>query len=546
MKDIRLHPAVFVFLFMVFSMPALAQVEDAVPGDSLTKHSNSSVFRDYQSGSTELVQPSDLGYQLWEELTLVRKANGGDPEAQQELGSRYFFGNGFPVDTARAAYWIHKAADQNMPIGQYNFGIFLNNGWGVNWNPFEAYNEFKAAAAKSLPEAEFAVGISYTDNLIVPLDLAKAYKWIKAAADAKYEPALEVLPKLISRMKPAQDDSIQSAGYSTTSARNDSSFSAAAPSQEPIFLAFGPDTTSRVSDLTLLNEAFREGNEKFKTALGVSDIFSTSATKGSGSEQESEKDSTAITMIVHTAEAGSPEALIVLGRCFELGIGFPRDRILAAEQYLRASRLDSRRAPMLLLSLVRQNGFLEEVESRCKKGGDDAAFVWAGLTELGLDQRLDYKQAFHLLQIAADHGNIPSLIELGRCYYTGQWTARNPVLGRRSWLRAAEEGSSDAEIRLAAAAVLSDSGAEQASLSDTIQFLSEASNDGSIVGQLALGYCFEKGIGVTQNTPEAVRLYRNCAERGSESGYDALKRMYDDLRPKDKEFDVEPDSTNAE
>jgi hypothetical protein len=248
-------------------------------------------------------------------------------------------------------------------------------------------------------------------------------------------------------------------------------------------------------------------------------------------------------MIAHAADAGSPEALTVLGRCFELGVGFPRDRIFAAEEYLRAARMDSRRAPVLLLSLVREKGFFEEVESRCKKGDDDAAFVWAGMTELGLDQRLDNKQAFHLLATAADHDNIPSLIELGRCYYTGQWITRNPVLGRESWLRAAKDGSRDAEIRLAAAAVLSDSGATQTPFADTIYTLTEASNGGSIVGQLALGYCFEKGIGVNQNTPEAVRLYRNCAERGSQSAYDALKQMYDQLRPNEKEFDVQQDST---
>ncbi|MFZ1080890.1 MAG: hypothetical protein WAO19_03080 [Candidatus Kryptoniota bacterium] len=478
---------------------------------------------------------------------LVRSANDGDPAAQQELGSRYFFGKGFPIDTVRAAYWIHKAADQNMSIAQYNFGVFLNNGWGVEWNPFEAYRQFKAAAAHDLPEAEFAVGISYTDNLVVPMDLTKAYRWIKAAAEAKFEPAQEVLPKLIRRMNPMPNDSVSSAGSSTTAAGNDSTLSAGSQAEEPIFLNFGPDTTSHVSDLTLLNEAFREGNEKFKNALGVSDIFSASAAKPSAAGGKgAEKDSTAISMIASAADAGSPEAFTVLGRCFELGIGFPVDRILAAEQYLRAARMDSRRAPVLLLSLVHEKAFFEEVESRCKKGDDDAAFVWAGLTELGLDQRIDDKQAFHLLATAADHDNIPSLIELGRCYYTGQWTTRNPVLGRQCWLRAANEGSRDAEIRLAAAAVLSDSGEAQASLADTISTLTEASNDGSIVGQLALGYCFEKGIGVSQNTQEAVRLYRNCAERGSQSAYDALKRMYDQLRPREKEFDVEQDSTRIE
>jgi TPR repeat protein len=201
--------------------------------------------------------------------------------------------------------------------------------------------------------------------------------------------------------------------------------------------------------------------------------------------------------------------------------------------------MDSRHGLALLLQLVREKGFPEEVESRTKAGDDDAAFVWAGLTELGLDNRLLEDQALHLLEQAADHDHIPSLIELGRCYYTGQWTTRSPAMGAKYWQRAAGKGSRDAEIRLAAAAVVSDSGRADSTLADSIRILSTGMGDGSTIAQLALGYCYENGVGVAQNTPQAVRLYRNCAQRGSENAYNALKRMYDKLRPKDPEFDVD-------
>jgi TPR repeat protein len=540
----------FYLLFIVVILVHSASSSAAFEQDSLKSHSNSSVFKDYQPSSMQLVQPSYLEYQLWEELSLVRKANQGDPVAEEELGTRYFFGKGFPIDTGLAAYWIGKAAGHNITIAQYNYGIFLNNGWGVDWNPFEAFKQFKVAAMKNLPEAEFALGIEYTDNLVVQRNLSEAYRWIKLAADAGYEPAKELIPDLVSRIGTDLADSLSDSTNGVKREQRKLSVTASVPAAEPILLDFGPDTVSKVSDLTLLNEAYREGSRKFKKALGISEIFGKTGTDTTGS---SGNDSAAINVIMQAANVGSPEALTVLGRCYELGIGVPHDRVLAAEQYLRASRLDSRHALELLLNIIRGESsktshgsgytdFFHELESRTKEGDYDAAFVWAGLVELGLDQRIDNAQAFDLLLSAASHNNVPSLIEVGRCYYTGQWTKRDPTIGEKYWRRAADNGSLEAKARLAATVVISDTNATRTPSADIISTLINAADDGSIVAQMALAYCFEKGIGVAKSTSEAVRLYRNCAMRGSLNAYNALKRMYDKLRPKDKEFIVDTDA----
>jgi uncharacterized protein len=517
--DSRKH-STFILILASMLAPLTASGQELVE-----KHPNSAVFKDYQPpDQTDFINQSDATYRLWEGLMLMRRANNGDPASQEELGFRYFLGKGFAADTARAAYWIGKAADQNMSIAQYNLGVFFNNGWGVPWEPFKAYDRFKAAAEDSLPEGEFAYGLFYTDNLVVPRDWAKAYHWLKLAEDAKYEPAKKVIDEFIRRGVPITTDSAR-----TRAAEHDTVAHATVQPIEPLYLDYGPDTTSHVDDLTLLNEAFREGSEEFRKSLGISKIF----------DKGADGDTTALDVIESAASVGSPEALAVLGRCYERGAGVPRDRILAAEQYLRAARMDSRHGLALLLHVVREKGFPDEVESRAKAGDEDAAFVWAGLAELGLDNRLLDSQAFHLLETGASHDHIPSLIELGRCYYTGQWTARDPATGAKLWERAAEDGSRDASIRLAAAAVIADSNASDSALADTISVLMSGSGDGSTIAQLALGYCYEHGVGLDRNTPKAVRLYRECAQRGSESAYQALKRMYDRLRPSGKEFDVD-------
>ena len=80
-----------------------------------------------------------------------------------------------PADTIKGAYWIKQAADQKLTAAQFNYGILLINGWGVDWNPFEAFKQFYYAALDGMAQAEYVVGLLYTDNLIIKRDMAEAY-----------------------------------------------------------------------------------------------------------------------------------------------------------------------------------------------------------------------------------------------------------------------------------------------------------------------------------------------------------------------------------
>src|SRR5689334_15074054 len=125
---------------------AAALVGSAVPAGA-QQRPNSPVLKSYvPTDAHSLVLPGDASYELWQEFSLVRKANDGDPVAQHELGIRYISGKGFPADTAKAAYWIGKAAAQNLPSARYNLAILENNGWGCPWAPFQAYADVLFAA----------------------------------------------------------------------------------------------------------------------------------------------------------------------------------------------------------------------------------------------------------------------------------------------------------------------------------------------------------------------------------------------------------------
>ena len=66
----------------------------------------------------------------------------------------------------------------------------------------------------------------------------------------------------------------------------------------------------------------------------------------------------------------------------------------------------------------------------------------------------------------------------------------------------------------------------------------QASEQGSVLAQAALGYCYEKGIGVKKQKGIAAKLFRTAAHRGNEAAFNSLLRMYDEIRPKNTEFEI--------
>jgi localization factor PodJL len=63
------------------------------------------------------------------------------------LGLYYYEGEAGPQDSAKAALWFRKAADQGVKDSQYNLALLYAKGYGVAQNPAEAYKWYLIAAA---------------------------------------------------------------------------------------------------------------------------------------------------------------------------------------------------------------------------------------------------------------------------------------------------------------------------------------------------------------------------------------------------------------
>jgi len=500
------------FLFLLSIIFDTAQGQDST--SSLAFKKNRPIRR-----SAFFYQP-DLSYQLWKQFTLQREANNGDPFAEHELGLRYLLGEGVAADTVKGAYWIKRAAEKNLTAACFNYGILLINGWGVEWNPYQAFQFFFKAAKDSMPQAEHVVGLFYTEDLLFARNWDEAYLWIKKSAESNYDPAKKTLKDLVEKIpRLKKDSSLTGLNDSATGKNNALKDEAAESSVGLVFIDFdlSADSIPKITLKDLLEDLLFIGEEKSGDDLGITEA----------SVENGRIDSLNFPSLIKYSERGSPEALSLLGYLYEKGIHFKKDLITAAAYYIRAISLDSPTAKNLLWNFCKENNIYSELVALSKQKDPLAMFVWYGLNSLGFDNSIAQEDAFNLLKGSAALNYPPAIVELGLCYYTGKFTAVNKQTAVEIWESAAKSGIKEAKYRLEAAEIL-----ESESLNDiSIGNLIESEENGSILSQAVLGYCYEKGIGVDKNKGKAAKFYRLAAHRGSQYAYRELKRLYAESKP---------------
>lgn len=502
--------------------------------------------------SQTLFYHPDIAFEMWQNLNLVKEANSGNALAMHELGIRYIIGDGVPADTVKAAYWIGKAAKRGLTGACYNYAILLNNGWGIKWNPFTAYNFFKKAAQNSMPQAEYIIGLMYTDNLIVERNWSKAYLWVKKSAQDGYAPAKTALANLTSSIdiskidtseslidpqikikgpNPAnrnakQDTAGRKSGFKHT--QNNLANSGITSSPGFVFIDFSTvrDTSMKIPDKLLVEDLMHQGNEKLIKKIKI----------GIRNDSVVEIDSASIKYLKKFADDGSPEALTFLGRLYQKGQFFKKDLLKAAVCFIRAIKLDSPRSPLLLWKTVREKNFYTLLKNSVNQNNPEAMFVWYGIYSTGFDNQIVEADALKLLVKAASMNYLPAVNELGLDYYTGKYVKRNREKAVSIWNLASDLGSKEAELRLSISQIYG-SGRKNTSRT-AVDSVQQAVKEGSVLAQATLAYCYQHGIGIQQNLPDAVKYYRFAAQRGSQFAYNQLKQLYDNIRPDNKEFQI--------
>ena len=131
-------------------------------------------------------------------------AEKGDANAQNELGVRYYSGQGVKKNFNEALKWFTKAAAQEHPKAQYNLGVLCEKGEGVIENDKEAMKWFTKAAAQGFAKAQADLGSMYFIGKGVQQNNFVAYAWWNIAAFNGNEKAKKAKALVTKKMTRAQ------------------------------------------------------------------------------------------------------------------------------------------------------------------------------------------------------------------------------------------------------------------------------------------------------------------------------------------------------
>lgn len=118
-----------------------------------------------------------------------KAANSGIANAQYNMGTLYFNGEGLPKDYAKAIQWFKMAAQRDNAYAEFQLGLMHFTGQGVPKDPQREVYWYKKAANQGLAPAAYNLGVIYANGEEVPVDYVQAYAWMllaqKGGLDAK-------------------------------------------------------------------------------------------------------------------------------------------------------------------------------------------------------------------------------------------------------------------------------------------------------------------------------------------------------------------------
>lgn len=130
-------------------------------------------------------------------------ANAGISNAQYNMGTLYFNGEGVPKNYATALQWFQMAAQRDNAYAEFQLGLMHFSGQGVPKNSEREIYWYKKAANQGLAAAAYNLGVIYANGEEVPADYVQAYAWLLLAQKGGMN-AKPALASIARNLSPAQ------------------------------------------------------------------------------------------------------------------------------------------------------------------------------------------------------------------------------------------------------------------------------------------------------------------------------------------------------
>ena len=372
-----------------------------------------------------------------------------DAQAQCNVGTCYFTGNGVKKDLAKALVWFKKAADQNNLEGIVRVADCQFYGYGVKQDPKAAVGTYQEAAEKGQSYAMFRLGQCYETGNGIEQNLTSAYNWYQKAFAAKYQQA----GKEANRIKEpgiVWDEAIKNNN---------------AEAQYRLACCYYFGDSGLDKDLKKAFEWFKKSSDqgfvKATHNLGFCYL------KGEGTEQNMELMKKCF---LKAAEKDFPPSLCVLGEMYQKGVGFEQNLTTAYKYYAKAASHQEKMA-MEQLPLIKE-----------------IAKVWD----------------------PAHKGNAKAQYLLAHCYSSGNGIEKNVEKAEEWFLKSANQGYADAQYDLAESHALHAKDNKDKEI--IASWLIKAAQSGHIRAMVRLGQLYYNGEGVKEDYDKSVELWEKAVK----------------------------------
>lgn len=220
------------------------------------------------------------------------------------------------------------------------------------------------------------------------------------------------------------------------------------------------------------------------------------------------------------AEKGDPEAQVVLGYMYDMGLGVDPDPALAASWFRKSAEQGNAPAQSALgVKYLIGKGVAQDntqaadwLRKSAEQGHAPAQFMLGSMYAEGFGVPEDNQQAVIWFRKSAGQNIAPAQTALGRMYLSGKGVAQDNTEAA-SWFRqSADQGDALGQYYLGSM-YLRGQGVAQDNV-EAVRWLRKSADQGNVTGQAALGYLYATGTALPRNCTDAARWYRKAGEGG--------------------------------
>lgn len=253
-------------------------------------------------------------------------------------------------------------------------------------------------------------------------------------------------------------------------------------------------------------------------------------------DKESMKEIISYNIVLKLAEEGDARCQLIIGLCYEAGVNTHINYPMAIKWYnkslkngneeakLRLNSLLSRMielakkedtAALQCLSFCYERGIgmaknadesFRLTEEAAKQGDPFSQNLLGDRYFKGIKFKQDYDRAFEWYYKAAEQNYTKALNNIGICYEKGLGISKNYLKAIESYYKAYKLNDINGKNNFRRLRCI----------------IKDLAQEGDTLSQIALGFCYEKGYGMTKSTDNALELYLRVAEKMNKNNKNEL------------------------